>query len=187
LRHIRELLNMDQSLVNKAREFAKEAHKDQKRKYTGEPYFVHCEEVAKIVESVGGTPEMIAAAYLHDVVEDTPVTFRQIQLEFGHKVYCLVACLTDVSKPSDGNRKKRKELDRAHTARAYPDAKTIKLADLISNTRSIVEHDKNFARVYLREKELLLEVLIEGNPDLFKMASDLLIQSKLQLAESENK
>ena len=64
----------------------------------------------------------------------------------------LVDDLTDVSKPQDGNRATRKELDRQHTAKASPDAKTIKLADLISNSRSIMKDDPNFAKVYMKEK-----------------------------------
>ncbi len=168
-------------LVNRAAEFAKIAHSEQKRKYTNEPYFVHCEEVAKIVESVGGTPEMIAAGYLHDTVEDTGTPIITIYTLFGCQVGDLVSSLTDVSKPSDGNRKIRKDKDRAHTANSSPEAKTVKLADLISNSQSIVEHDKDFAEVYLREKEALLHFLQEGNAELYKRACDVLIQSKLAL------
>jgi hypothetical protein len=82
----------------------------------------------------------------------------------------LVEQLTDVSRPEDGNRAKRKAIDRAHTAKASPEAKTIKLADLIDNTRSIVELDPGFAKIYLVEKVLLLEVLQEGDAGLWEMA-----------------
>ena len=57
--------------------------------------------------------------------------------------------------------------------RASPDAKTIKLADLISNSHSIVKDDPNFAKVYMKEKAALLEVLTEGNAELFRQASDI--------------
>ena len=170
-------------LIEKAIKFAKEKHKDQKRKYSGEPYFVHLEEVANIVKSIGGSEQMIAAAYLHDVVEDQPVTIPEIIEEFGYLVGWLVEELTDASNASDGNRKARKDKDLAHTARASEDGKTIKLADLISNTSSIVERDPDFARVYLREKERLLEVLTEGNETLFIRARDMLLQSVLYLKE----
>ena len=93
----------------------------------------------------------------------------------------LVRDLTDVSKPEDGNRAVRKEIDRQHTAQASPQAKTIKLADLISNTVSIVEHDPKFARIYLKEKALLLEVLTEGDPTLYAMATKLLIWAEAEL------
>ena len=159
-------------LIEKATIFATKAHEsiDQRRKYTGKPYIVHPAEVASIVASVPHTDEMVAAAWLHDVVEDTPITLDEIYAEFGKKVGDLVEMLTDVSKPEDGNRKVRKELDRQHTAKASPEGKTIKLADLISNTSSIVKHDPNFAKVYLREKRLLLEVLKEGDKTLWNKA-----------------
>lgn len=163
--------------------FATAAHAavGQKRKYSNDPYIVHPVEVSKLVASVTSDPAMIAAAYLHDTVEDTQVTNDLIKSLFGDDVASLVEMLTDVSTPEDGNRKMRKYIDLMHTAKASKRAKTIKLADLISNTQSIVEHDPNFAKVYLREKEALLEVLGEGDPTLFKMATDLLIQSKLKL------
>ena len=159
-------------LIEKATIFATKAHEsiDQRRKYTEKPYIVHPAEVASIVTSVPHTKEMIAAAWLHDVVEDTPITLDEIYAEFGKKVGDLVEMLTDISKPEDGNRKVRKELDRQHTAKASPEGKTIKLADLISNTSSIVKHDPNFAKVYLREKRLLLEVLKEGDETLWNKA-----------------
>jgi (p)ppGpp synthase/HD superfamily hydrolase len=141
-----------------------------KRKYTGDPYIVHPRMVASIVRSVPHTSEMVAAAWLHDVVEDTPVSLAQIKFEFGDTVADLVGWLTDVSKPGDGNRAARKAIDRAHIAQAPKEAKTIKLADLIDNTRSITAHDPDFALIYLREKADLLEVLREGDQTLWLMA-----------------
>lgn len=143
---------------------------DQRRKYTGEPYIVHPIAVAELLRSVPHTPEMIAAAYLHDVVEDTPVSIEQVRGEFGDAVADLVDWLTDVSKPQDGNRRVRKELDRQHLARAPAAAQTIKLADLIDNTLTIRDHDPSFWRVYRREKMALLEVLKRGDAELWKRA-----------------
>lgn len=169
-------------IITQAVAFAKYAHRHQVRKYSGEPYWNHCKEVADIVYMVG-TNEMVAAAYLHDTIEDCEVDALTIEVLFGTKVRSLVEDLTDVSKPSDGNRRTRKDIDLKHTAAASPEAKTIKLADLISNTKSIVQYDPDFARVYLREKERLLEVLTEGDPKLFDTASNLLLQSILELKE----
>lgn len=148
----------------------------QKRKYTGEPYIVHPAEVVQILKNAGVTdPNMLAAAWLHDVVEDTRLDQRDLVQVFGPVVAILVGQLTDVSTLSDGNRVRRKELDRRHTELAHPEAKTVKLADLISNTRSIVQHDPNFARVYLKEKALLLEVLRDcSHPVLWAQANELL-------------
>lgn len=171
------------NITEKARVFATAAHSaiGQKRKYTDEPYIVHPEMVAFMVKSVPHTNEMIAAAWLHDVVEDTQVTIRDICHEFGVNVAELVMQLTDISVPSDGNRLVRKEIDREHIAQASPSAKTIKLADLIDNTHNIINHDKDFAKVYLKEKKLLLDVLIEGDPALMKMAKEIVSKSTAQL------
>ena len=130
-------------MVQKAIFFATQAHAGQTRKYTGEPYVNHPIEVMRLVSEVNDDPEVLAAAILHDVVEDTPATITNIRIGFNARVAALVDDLTDVSKPEDGNRATRKELDRQHTAKASPDAKTIKLAELISNSMSIVKDDPN--------------------------------------------
>lgn len=162
-------------LRDRARVFATAAHAavGQVRKYTGEPYIEHPREVAGLVAmATGDDPELVAAAWLHDVVEDTQVSLADVEREFGATVRHLVAGLTDVSRPEDGNRTARKGIDREHTAAQSPGCKTVKLADLISNTRSIVQHDPEFARVYVREKLLLLEVLGDGHPILLAQARD---------------
>lgn len=159
-------------LVTRARVFATAAHAavGQLRKYTFEPYIVHPAEVAQIVTEAGGTEAQIAAAWLHDTVEDTGVTIETIREEFGVEVAELVGWLTDVSRPEQGNRAVRKAIDRAHTAAAPGAAQTVKLADLIANTRSIVAHDPEFARVYLAEKRQLLEVMTKGDAGLMARA-----------------
>lgn len=161
--------------------FAKEAHKDQKRKYTFVPYITHPLEVMEIVRSVPHTEDMLCAALLHDCIEDCEVSFLDVEEEFGTNVALLVGWLTDVSIPHMGNRTKRKEIDRKHTAKAPAEAKTIKLADLISNSKSICEHDKDFAKVYIKEKELLLQVLTEGDPTLYAQAKDIVEKAKKEL------
>ena len=168
-----ELAGID--IVHKAQIFAIAAHAavQQKRKYTGEPYIVHPAEVASIVAGVeGSTPDMVAAAWLHDVVEDTGVTLTDIHMNFSPEIAALVGWLTDVSKPEDGNRAKRKAIDREHTAQAPAEAQTIKLADLISNSKSIMAHDPEFAKTYLAEKRMLLEVMTKGDPGLHAEASN---------------
>lgn len=171
-----------------AKAFATDCHAsvDQRRKYTGEPYIVHPTAVVALVKSVPHTIEMVLAAWLHDTVEDTSATIEEIRAMFGEDVAQLVEMLTDVSKPSDGNRAIRKEIDRQHTASASSQAKTIKLADLIDNTGSIVTRDPEFAKIYMAEKELLLECLTEGDPALFKLASSMLTEyqrSKIAILE----
>ena len=160
------------NIVERARVFATAAHAavGQTRKYTGEPYVVHPIEVSELVASVNGTEAMVAAALLHDVLEDTEVTVDLLEEQFGSKVADLVLWLTDISRPEDGNRSARKALDRQHSAAAPAAAQTIKVADLISNTRSIVAHDPGFAKVYLEEKRLLLDVLTRADSTLLAMA-----------------
>lgn len=162
------------SRIARAKAFCIAAHAavGQLRKYTGEPYCVHPIEVFNLVRRhvPGHTEEMLIAALLHDVVEDTQVTLDLIAGQFGIIVASYVEQLTDVSKPEDGNRAARKALDRQHLAGATPQAKSIKLADLISNTSTIRQFDPEFAKVYLEEKRALLEVLKEGDPVLYLMA-----------------
>lgn len=163
-------------MIEKARVFATAAHAAvaQLRKYTNEPYIVHPADVANTIENLeGSTVEMIAAAWLHDVVEDTGVTIETIRKEFGSEIAEMVGWLTDVSKPEDGPRWYRKKLDREHTAMASAEAQTVKLADLISNCTSIKAHDAAFAKVYFEEKRLLLEVLSKGDAGLLAHAKAL--------------
>lgn len=164
-------------LLERARHFAIFAHTEaeQKRKYTNDDYIVHPASVAVIVGGVkNSTDEMVAAAWLHDVVEDTQYTLEIIRYMFGDVVGDLVEMLTDVSKPEDGNRATRKSIDREHTAKASPEAQTIKLADLLDNTETILEHDKDFAKVYIKEKAELIKVLKKGD-------KGLLIKAKIQI------
>ena len=170
-------------IVEKARKFATKAHGNinHVRKYTGQPYIVHPAEVVSIVKSVPHTPAMLAAAWLHDTVEDTPVTIEDIRAEFGTEVATLVGWLTDVSKPEDGKRVVRKGIDRQHTAEAPAEAQTVKCCDLISNTYSIVANDPNFAKVYLEEKGKLLEVMTKADPAILERARKLYAEALMDL------
>lgn len=167
-------------MIERARLFATAAHAavKQVRKYTGEPYIVHPGAVVRIVQSVPHSEEMVAAAWLHDVVEDTGVTIEMIEVEFGPTIRSLVWHLTDKSRPEDGGRDARKAIDRMHLAAAPAQAQTIKLADLIDNTISICERDPGFAQhVYLPEKALLIEVLTKGDPDLLYRAKQQVVRN----------
>lgn len=174
-------------LEEKARIFATAAHAAirQVRKYTGEPYIVHPAAVVAIVKSVPHTPEMVAAAWLHDVVEDTGVQPALIHSEFGPVVAGHVSDLTDVSKPEDGKREQRKAIDRAHSAEGSAGSQTLKLADLIENSSSIVGRGGDFARIYLREKALLLEVLTKGDPTLHARATAILNDALARLQQMD--
>jgi (p)ppGpp synthase/HD superfamily hydrolase len=163
--------------IEDAKQFAIAAHGDQQRKYTGEPYWHHLEEVAYLTSYSGDLDiprHVVQAAWLHDVLEDTSVEFLELREEFGEWVADLVWWLTDqyISNTLYGNRKERKRLERLRFKGAPYYAKAIKLADLISNTNSIVERDPEFAKVYLEEKRLLLEEAMSDMKDhpLYKTA-----------------
>jgi len=169
--------------IERARIYAIGAHAriNQLRKYTRQPYDVHLKAVAELVASVSDDEALIAAAWLHDTVEDTPATFEDLEREFGADVMQLVSELTDVSRAGDGSRAARKAIDRQHTAGASPQAKTIKLADIIDNCEDICRHDERFGRVYLGEAAALLEVLGEGNEKLYAQAAELVATFKVKL------
>jgi len=158
------------TLPEKARLFATAAHAGQVRKYTGEPYITHATAVVEIVRTVPHTDVMVAAAWLHDVVEDTAATLDAIRREFGGDVAELVDWLTAASRSHDGNRAARKAIDRAKLAKAPTEAQTVKLADIIDNTATITARDPAFAPMYLAEKEVLLDVLTRGDPTLMGIA-----------------
>lgn len=168
-------------LFERAVVFGTVAHKGQVRKYTNEPYITHPLAVAEILRTVGYIvdEEVLAAAVLHDTIEDCDVTWRQIEIITNTRVAELVMQCTDASInvrlpdgkwPKEWNRKKRKELDRMHMSHSDYAGASIKLADFIHNTKSIAEHDKGFAKIYMVEKMACLEVLKHGNELLWNMA-----------------
>jgi len=153
----------------RARLFAIHAHDGQVRKYTGDPYWYHCQAVARLVmlkavPQDGDVAILMAAAWLHDTVEDTDTTPEEIYFEFP-ECYQLVCGLTDyyTSKtfPNENRawRKKFEAIRLKKMAAIVPGLRLIKWCDLIDNTRSIVEHDPKFAITYLREKAFILEQL----------------------------
>jgi len=154
-------------LAYEAMLFAREVHANQRRKYTGNPYSDHLAEVAGIVAAVGGDYHSIAVAWLHDTVEDQGVRLQTLDCRFGAWVMRGVQLLSDLET---GNRAERKAASRIRLAAAPDWIQTIKVADLISNTSSIVEHDPKFAVTYLEEKRLLLDVLTKADPRLVQIA-----------------
>ena len=161
---------MSIDLAYQAMMFAREVHKDQRRKYTGTPYADHLAEVAGIVATVDSSADTLATAWLHDSREDQGITGEEVEHRFGMRVAVGVSLLSDFET---GNRAERKAASRARLAEAPGWVQTIKCADLISNTSSIVQHDPKFAAVYLEEKRLLLEVLTKADPRLLAIAREL--------------
>jgi len=161
-------------IVVKAEQLARTAHQGQYRKYTNEPYIVHPEAVARIVSSVTDDHSTLAAAWLHDVVEDTSVTIDMVEAGFGPEIARIVSDVTNVTKKSDGNRQYRKGVEKQHLAGACAKAKTVKLADILHNVPDIIANDPGFARTYVAEKQAVLEVLVGGNEQLYAAAKRLI-------------
>lgn len=158
------------SMPYHAMRFAMNAHRDQVRRYTGNPYSDHLAEVAGIVATVDPRPKVIATAWLHDIIEDQNANRHEIEILFGTDVVSGVEVLSDLEK---GNRFQRKALARTRLSFAPAWVQSIKVADLISNTSSIVQHDPEFAVVYLKEMEEMLEVLEEADNELLDLAWDI--------------
>lgn len=156
------------SILDEAIAFAAIAHAGQIRKHTGEPYVMHPIHVMRLLwdGDIRGT-DILIAALLHDVVEDTAVNLLTIERRFGLEAASIVNELTDVYTKEafpDKNRETRKRLERERIALTSPTAQTIKYADLISNTESIARYDPPFARIYLDEKAAILAVATRGEP-----------------------
>lgn len=166
------------TLLDAALTLAAQAHAGQRRKYTNTPYLTHCLEVVKILIEHGIDDQvMLAAAALHDVLEDCPgwrdklwygFEAHDIPTEQCEDILVLVNELTEPTR--EGNRATRKALEAQRLSQISPEAQTIKYADLISNTSSIVQHDEGFAKVYLQEKWNILGVMAGGDPVLFARA-----------------
>lgn len=160
--------------------FAVAAHASikQVRKYTGAPYFTHPLDVAEAVAGVpGATPEMIAAALLHDVLEDTGITADLIGAMFGYEVKTYVLGLTDRFTPERHpgmNRAERKQAEAVRYGYEPYEVATVKLGDVTDNTKSIGEHDEKFLKVYGPEKRFLLGHLRHGDAGLWLKADDAL-------------
>ncbi len=172
-------------------EFVAQAHEGQKRKYTGEPYISHPIEVAELVKlAPSHTPIMVYSGLLHDVIEDTAITIiilREFLQSIGLRgrnvnlIVNMVSGLTDVSTPEHGNRAFRKAIDLNHLSIQIPQTKTVKLADIISNTKTIVQYDSKFAKTYIPEKIALLKVLKEGDSELYRMACYEVEKAKIRI------
>lgn len=133
-------------IFKKARDFALNVHGTQK--YGDKPYIVHLDEVAKVAKEFGCDYEIIVAAYLHDIIEDTKIPYKVIKDLFGLRVAEMVYCVTD---ELGRNRKERKE-------KTYPkiksnkDAIKLKLCDRIANIRNAIKNNrKEKINMYFKE------------------------------------
>lgn len=167
------------SLLYQAFSFADAAHEGQVRKYTYQPYIFHPVDVACIIACTGASDTQLAIALNHDVIEDCDVTFDDVESALGSDVAMGVMALTD--QCHEGNRAQRKQAEALRLGATPGYIQTIKIADMISNTSSIVTHDPDFAVTYLKEKEFLLGQLTDADWIMKKLGQYSLNKSKADL------
>lgn len=131
---------LDTDLLDRAIMFAVRAHAGTERRGKGFPYIVHPMEAMEIVATMTSNQELLAAAALHDTVEDTDITVEQIRAEFGDRIASLVASESDnfeegVSEEDSWHARKQAAIDRLSSA--PHDAKIVALGDKLSNMRAI--------------------------------------------------
>jgi len=131
---------LDTELLDRAIVFAVHAHAGTERRGKGFPYIVHPMEAVEIVATMTRDQELLAAAALHDTVEDTDVTIEQIRTEFGDRVAALVASESEekgcsISKEESWHARKQAAIERL--ASASLDSKIVALGDKLSNMRAI--------------------------------------------------
>lgn len=131
---------LDTSLLDKAIKFAVDAHKNQERREKGTPYVIHVLEAVAIAESLTKDQEILAAAALHDTVEDTDATFEQIEKEFGPRVRHYVdieTALIPDGKTEEETWRGRKQLAIDNIKKSDRDAQIVAMGDKLSNMRAI--------------------------------------------------
>jgi len=131
---------LNTELLDRAILFAVHAHAGTERRGKGYPYIVHPMEAVEIVATMTADQELLAAAALHDTVEDTEVTVEQLKAEFGERIASLVADESDVmpegmTEEASWHQRKQAAIDRL--SKASHDAKMVALGDKLSNMRAI--------------------------------------------------
>ena len=131
---------LNTEILDRAIVFAVKAHANTERRGKGYPYIVHPLEAVEIVATMTPDQELLAAAALHDTVEDTEVTVEQLRAEFGERIASLVADESDVmpegmTEEASWHQRKQAAIDRL--SKASHDAKMVALGDKLSNMRAI--------------------------------------------------
>ena len=148
--------------IRAAEALARRWHAGQVRKGDGAPYATHPARVAELVRGCTDDPDAQAAAWLHDVVEDTPMTPERLATLFNARVCRLVACLTNPPGVPGEPRAERIARNRAHSAAACAGAKTVKACDVVANLEDLRAMPTDWARRYVAEKRELQRVLADA-------------------------
>jgi (p)ppGpp synthase/HD superfamily hydrolase len=171
---------MKYAMLDSAIAFAATAHAGQLRRYAETPYVVHPVELVSILIEGSQTPPdeaTLIGAVLHDVDEDTVVSIRTIARRFGEEAAQIVTDMTEV--PTVGNRRARKAAECARLSQVQPRSQSVKIADLISNARSIIRYDKGFATVFMAEARALHAALTSADPGLRRILGEMLDEWEL--------
>jgi (p)ppGpp synthase/HD superfamily hydrolase len=180
-------------ILDKITSFAAEAHKGQQRKYSPEAYITHPVRVMETCQAYTEDLSTLAAALLHDVLEDTAVSpdslhnflLTIMNRDEAAKTLQLVTELTDIYTKSAWprmNRRSRKNREINRLSKSSDQAQTIKYADIIDNSKAISSQDPDFGVVYLRECAMMLKGLTNGNPELRQKAIQV-VEDELQALE----
>lgn len=153
---------MEQVEYNKAYLIASRVHKGQVRTGTNEPYISHPLAVSQILLEYSRPKEEVIGGILHDTVEDINGAkakadlIEEIQAGFGIDILKLILGVTKISRHEDGNRQTRVAIDITHFAIQPAGSHNIKIADVMHNLSDLSALDQNFAKQYIREKDLLI-------------------------------
>lgn len=170
-------------LILEAAQLARRAHEGQRRQYTSRPYIEHPARVAGMTAILPGATEiMVAAAFLHDVLEDTKVTAQEMSAEIGDSVTQIVIWLTKPTLGSKEPRAVRVQKDHEFLAKAPREAQEIKMLDRIDNLREMDGGPENFIRLYTKESWLLLSVIGHCNTELAITLKDAIIARENSLS-----
>lgn len=172
----------------RAADFAARAHAGQRRKGGRVPYVNHVIEVARLVAEDGRGPGTVAAALLHDVVEDSEATVAQIEGEFGPEVAEIVAALTDAPDWAGLPATERKARQAAHIAGAPEAARAVKIADQASNVRDVGRLPAGWtpgaAADYIARTGPVVDACRSASPGLAAIYDDAVTRTRAQLAEA---
>jgi guanosine-3',5'-bis(diphosphate) 3'-pyrophosphohydrolase len=176
-----QITTQDQEVIlEQVKSFAAFAHGDQRRKYSDEPYVYHVFRVMNTCYLYHNSLPVLAAALLHDVLEDTTTTPAELKRFLDKSIphpdeaaeaLKLVVELTDVftkKNYSRLNRKERKRFEHDRLATVSADAQTIKYADILDNVENVAAADPDFAPVLIHEYADLLQLLTKGEQHLYR-------------------
>lgn len=170
-------------------------HENQERKYTNIPYWTHCLVVAERASEYG-VKLGFEIGLCHDLIEDTSCTLPDLLMFLmlhgydNKEALFITSCVNDLTDKYTKtqypklNRKARKELEAERLGTSHPCAQSVKYCDLMDNIVSICEHDPEFAKIYLKEKQMILSRMRDGDSKIREDCQRQLEDCQKQLEET---